>query len=189
MNRQKIAKELVKIARAIKSAKIAKEEFLPELEDFDEFARKMTDAQKAYGDEFNGDKRFTPADQRRLSEMRDLNWRGKYKSSNAFVVELRKAIYQYNDFHTDKMVDVAKKFKKYKYCLARENSVCIYIKGFKKVEEVAELTKELLKIKADEISLEKNGTIIWAEWSDKIYGLDSLVDEDLKDFELRVWWD
>ena len=189
----KIAISLSDMASKFKRDKIEKDEykmkFLPDVEDFEKFVRGMTDAQKTYADQYLNDDRFTEEQKRQLVSMRDLDWRGKYKSSSAFLVEMRKAIIDYNEFTAINMIKLAKVFNKFKYCLARESGVAVYIKGFTSAVEVADLAKAFKKIGADEISLVKGNSTLWAEWSNNIYGLEEYANEDLKQYELRIWWD
>lgn len=121
---------------------------------------------------------------------RDLNWKGPYVNARQLADIVKKAIPGgYNKFDSEKVGKTAITNGTYKYALAREHSVAIYIKGLKNAASVADLVQDFKRVKADEISLEKGGSNLWVEWAHKMSDLMKMEDSDINGAELRLWWD
>jgi DNA-directed RNA polymerase subunit RPC12/RpoP len=121
---------------------------------------------------------------------RDLSYKGAFSDARWFGEIIKKAIPQgYNYFDPDKVGKTAVANGRYKYALGREGSVAVYIKGVKNVADVADLVKDFMKARADEVSLEKGGKTLWAEWAHKMSDLINMDESDINGAEVRVWWD
>jgi len=163
------------------------------------------EARRAYGDSHN-------------LKGRNLKWKGEFISAGELAEFLPRTIPSYNCFEGKVTASIIKQFPKLQFALAREGSVCLYVKGYTnkmqldiirkafyredRVDEIhlvkgGKITGNMTPKVTDKLSLPKETPIGKGMFDFKKEGAEEKVNYrnwnslpfDLRDTELRLWWD
>ena len=117
---------------------------------------------KAYADAWNPSKVVAIFNDLELAyELRSLTYRsGKWETPAAWGKVMAVVCPHYNDFDAAKVAAWLKGFKGIEVQAARENSVCLYVRG--RLDVVQWVEKDAHLVKANEHSIEPDGTLrLW----------------------------
>ncbi|HUV84277.1 MAG TPA: hypothetical protein VMV86_01125 [Methanosarcinales archaeon] len=192
MTNKQLAYELLRLAKAIVSADTFKcpscgTKVLKQTGYCVKCKKKVKEASKSIS---AGDPLQDAIDAYSEGSKSSLRYRGPYVNGAACAKIIVNAVPGgYNDFDSEDVAMFVKSHGGYKYSFGREYSPVLYIKGIKTYDDVIKMKNEVIrKLKADEVSLNKGGSIVWAEWSRSDEDLRAIEDEIPK-LTLRVWWD